>query len=231
MRNVPVLSGKSAGKSMLNGKEIPALLAFTDGDQWRAGIGDPSLMGWVTVAAYFIAGALCLRLALQAGRGDGNWRSREGVFWLVLCLAMFFLGINKQLDLQTWFTLTLRKLSRSQGWYEYRRPLQVVFILLLATGGVVGCRLLYLLTRGRMRENSVALAGIVFVTCFVMIRAASFHHVDLFLKRDVAGVRMNWVLELTGIGLIIANALWKWKNKVISTNASNFVLLKGQGRF
>jgi hypothetical protein len=35
---------------------------------------------------------------------------------------------------------------------------------------------------------------------FVLIRAASFHHVDLLLR--AGPVRLNWVFELTGIGLI-----------------------------
>jgi len=36
-------------------------------DPWMPGIGDPTLLGWLTVAAYFTAAGLCLRAALRAG--------------------------------------------------------------------------------------------------------------------------------------------------------------------
>ena len=40
------------------------------------------------------------------------------------------------------------------------------------------------------------------VMTFIAVRAVSFHHVDVFLKSAVGGVRMNWALELGGIFLI-----------------------------
>lgn len=46
----------------------------------------------------------------------------------------------------------------------------------------------------------VALSGIVLLFSFVVIRAASFHHVDQFL--GAGPFKMNWVLELGSIGII-----------------------------
>ena len=43
-----------------------------------------------------------------------------------------------------------------------------------------------------------ALLGLGFVCVFVVVRAASFHHVDSLLGTWVFGVKMNWVLELPG---------------------------------
>lgn len=183
------------------------ILAFTDGDQWRAGIGDPTVMGWMTVAAYFVTSLACLKVALARAKAVGGWKGREAIFWLLLCGGMLVLGVNKQLDLQTWLTLTVRKLFVAQGWYEYRRGVQALFVVILGMAALLGCGMVFVLTKGRLRENGVALAGIIFVAGFVMIRAASFHHVDLFLKSDVGGVRMNWVFELFGIGLIFWNAV------------------------
>ena len=42
------------------------ILAFTEADRWRPGIGDPTFMGWLTVVAYFTASLLCC----MAGRSD-----------------------------------------------------------------------------------------------------------------------------------------------------------------
>jgi hypothetical protein len=206
--------------------QIRSLLAYTDGDQWRLGIGDPTLMGWVTVLAYFVTAVICLKVAMSEAKREGKWRSREPLFWVLIFCAMLLLGINKQLDLQTWLTLTVRKISRNQGWYEYRRPVQVLFILFLIICSGVACRFIFALGRKKLRQNGFALMGIIFVACFVIARAASFHHVDLFLKSEVAGVRMNWVLELLGIGLILMNALWRWK---MEPPASRTQVAEGSG--
>ncbi|MDX1953087.1 MAG: hypothetical protein SFY81_12975 [Verrucomicrobiota bacterium] len=179
-----------------------ALLAFTDADRWTPGIGDPSVMGWLTVAAYLFSSTVCLALWFQS-KSDG---SREGgsnrIFWLSLALLLFALGINKQLDLQTWLTLSIRNLAREGGWYEYRRILQGVFILGVALGGLLALGALLFFTRHSLRENKIPLAGAIFLGIFVLIRASSFHHVDQLLGFSPGGVKLNWVFELGGIGLI-----------------------------
>jgi hypothetical protein len=57
-------------------------------------------------------------------------------------------------------------------------------------------------------RNRFALGGLVFLMAFILIRAASFHHIDAMLKADLAGVRMNWVLEIGGISMVAYGA-WK----------------------
>jgi hypothetical protein len=182
---------------------LPApFFAFTDGDQWRPGIGDPTIMGWVTVVGYFTAAILCGRCFLL-----GPAMSKERLFWGLLFIAMFCLGINKQLDLQTWLTLTARKMARSEGWYEQRRFVQVIFIFFVGVAGILSFYGIWKVAEAS-RKNGLALAGFLFLVTFVIIRAASFHHVDWFLKYDIGGMRMNWIFELTGIALIGA-AAWK----------------------
>lgn len=177
------------------------VFAFTDGDEWHAGIGDPTFMGWFTVFAYFVAALLSFRAFLQAQPGGS-----ERFFWAAIFLAMSALGINKQLDLQTWVTLTARGLARSEGWYEFRRPLQVGFICMVAVAGVATVVAFWKLAGRYWRKHSLTLSGLIFLSGFVIIRAASFHHVDLFLKYDIGGMRMNWIFEIGGILLVAAGA-------------------------
>ena len=47
----------------------------------------------------------------------------------------------------------------------------------------------------------------MFLLTFIVVRAISFHHFDLFLKARVGGLKMNWVLELGGIALVALAAL------------------------
>ncbi|MDB4983500.1 MAG: isopropylmalate isomerase [Myxococcales bacterium] len=205
---------------------------------WSPGIGDPNIVGWVTVVAYFTASFLCWRrfreLREPAGaRAPGRtaslgWvllaflpfpflgarrrllampvRERLRSLWLTLAVVLFLLGINKQLDLQTALTELGRIVARTFGWYADRRPVQLGFIVFVALVGLTTFRTMLFLARGALRNLRAVLAGTLFVICFVTIRAASFHHVDRLLGRDIGGFRMNWVLELGGILFIIVGA-------------------------
>src|SRR5262249_10354422 len=108
-------------------------LALTDGAQWHPGIGDPTFVGWLTVIAYFVAAVLCVWRTLRE-----KFSSSRQIFWGILSVMMVLLGINKQLDLQTWLTITGRNLAQTEGWYERRRAFQFWFILAVGTSGLLG---------------------------------------------------------------------------------------------
>jgi hypothetical protein len=125
-------------------------------------------------------------------------------FWGLVLLTMLVLGINKQLDLQTWLTEIGRDLAHQQGWYEVRRPLQAAFIGLIGLTGAVATVALAFAMRHVFHRVVGALVGLGALVTFVIVRAASFHHVDVLLGRG--RVRLNWVLELGGIALIAVSA-------------------------
>ena len=120
---------------------------------------------------------------------------------------MVLLGINKQLDLQSFFTLVGRRVLASGGLYQDRRHLQALFI-----GGVAASCLVLLggslwLARRSLRHRWLALIGMASVMGFVVIRAASFHHVDALLASRLGGLKWNWILELGGIFIVAVGAL------------------------
>jgi hypothetical protein len=165
--------------------------------RWTPGIGDPTVLGWVTVAAYAAAFVLCLACARRETRGSASRR-----FWLASAIIMALLGVNKQLDLQTWFTQVGRDLALAQGWYERRQVVQVDFIAALALGALGAAWALLRAVRDLGTEINWAGVGLVFLAAFVLIRAASFHHVDRLLGLHIGGVTMNAVLELGGIACV-----------------------------
>ena len=184
------------------------LLAYTEGTEWKAGIGDPTIMGWFTVLAYVMTALASYRAAREA-KGltshQPEYRSRR-ILWTGLACLLAALAINKQLDLQTWFTLTLKRLSIAQGWYEHRRFMQLLFIIFLGAGGLVGLALLWRLVRNHWRESLLPLAGLTLLIVFVLARAASFHYMDQFLGWKLAGIKMNWAMELGAISLVFFGA-------------------------
>jgi hypothetical protein len=175
---------------------------------WRPRIGDPSIMGWVTVIAYAAASVLCFVAASrQPGTIDSIERRRRHRSWLWVGLLMGFLCVNKQLDLQSLVTDVGRILARQEGWYGARRIVQRWFVLAVAVAGTSALAIFAWKIRAVLRERVVLLVGLIGLLSFIIIRAASFHHVDVLIRSKVVGFRVNWILELGGISLVAAGTL------------------------
>ena len=161
---------------------------------------DPTLLAWVITAAYFVAAVL----TIVAARSSSNGRDR--IFWCACAALLVVLGFNKQLDLQGYITTAGRALAKQEGWFPVRRLVQAAFILALGivAAGVLASLVVWL--RRSARTVKIAALGIVLLFAFVLMRAASFHHMDAWVTRDVAGMRSGWWLELAGIIVMALSA-------------------------
>jgi hypothetical protein len=147
-------------------------------------------------------------LALQAGRQASTESRGDRLLWFWVAGLMGFLCLNKQLDLQSLFTDLGRVLAREQGWYAKRRGVQEAFVLLILMGSGW---LLFLVSwrfRSFWRRRALLLTGLFFTLTFIVVRATSFHHIDRFLGTPLIGMRINVILELTGIAMVAA-AAWQ----------------------
>lgn len=193
---------------------VAALAAVDpDTDRWRPGIGDPTVYGWLTVFAYFATVVLLAANVRLAGRlGLGRQ------FWIAVMVFMLALGLNKQLDLQTWFTQVGRDLALAQGWYDGRRAVQAAFIAGLVVGGVVLVRLMRGWIGSAWELYRLCALGVAVTLVFIIVRASTFHYVDRMLGLDFAGLRVNVVLELGSIALVAAGA-WQWRGRMLRREA------------
>jgi len=123
--------------------------------------------------------------------------------------VLLALGINKQLDLQTPLIHLGREIARSNGWYGVRREIQLVFVLMLAALVLTFTAVLFWMTRGEWRQYCPVLIGVVMVVSFVVIRAASFAHVDYLLSRwrIIGPFKMKYVVEFGGVMIVGLGAL------------------------
>jgi hypothetical protein len=174
---------------------------FADGHSIAALLfHDRELLAWLIVAGYFVGAAA----AYWASRGA---RRRDRQFWIGTALLLVILGLNKELDLQTHFTTEGRNFAHYAGWYDQRRLVQGLFLLILAIIGAVSIAAL----TGWLRKSAVqvkaAVVGIVLLFIFVVMRAGSFHHLDNWVTIDIAGMRSGWWLELAGVAVIGLSAL------------------------
>lgn len=186
--------------------ETTLTCAFT---RWSPGLGDNHPVGWLTVLVYLAAAIASARAALRCGR-DGAERA-ERRFWWIAAAVLLLLSVNKQLDLQSLLTMVARCHAALAGWYDDRREIQRAFIWLVAGGAIAALALLSLLLRGILDRVWLALTGLAFVCGFVVIRAASFHHMDGLIGSVALGLKVNWLLELPGPLLVLAVALRRGK--------------------
>jgi hypothetical protein len=175
--------------------------------RWELGIGDPSPMGWITVGAYGLAAVLAWRNAQAAQRS-----AVPSTFWFAVLALMVFLGLNKQLDLQTWFGQTGRDMALAQGWYEHRRYVQGAFIVLLC-GGAVGLLMWARRVWANMwREYRWVFVGVALLLLFIVVRAATFHHFEDITGLPLGGSTVARWLEIVAV-VLVAAACWHWHEK------------------
>jgi hypothetical protein len=183
---------------------------------WSPGIGDPTVAGWTTTFLYFATVVQIWRVMRRIDPVSFEW-----TVWRLLLVCMFALGVNKQLDLQTAFTEVGRILAHKQGWYDDRQEVQKMFIAGLCGAAAAGCVAIAVVAYHMPPSTRLALCGIVGLTAFVLIRASSFHHVDILLSTRTIGFKVNWILENGGILLVMLAGSLRLARASASERAAN----------
>ncbi len=189
-------------------------------------IGDPTPFAWATVVMYLLAALLCFVCAWKAERifRDGHvWLHR--FIWGSLGFGLLFLGVNKQLDLQSWFTKVVKAIVRQQGWYEAGQGGQGLFILgLLVISGLAFLVGLFFL-RHVWRQYWLLMFGVLFIVRFVITRAAEFYGVDLpKLSQFTGGYRILWAMEFLGAFFIALAAIYNLRRLRYGGNEESSVV-------
>ena len=187
-------------------------VAITKNGSWHAGIGDPTLLGWITVLAYCLATLRCVVKAFGYNKNEDSYH-----FWVYLALFLLLLAINKQLDLQSWFTQAMRTLAQAHGWYENRKSLQLLFIVFLGVGMLFTLLSIRLYLAQSWHNYPLTWIGIVLLSTFILMRAASFSHIDQMIHYPILGIKLNGVMEIGSIALIIFGSYFnKMPRRIIS---------------
>lgn len=166
---------------------------------WSLGIGDPSLAGWLIVLGYLLATLRCW-VKSNDSRQNGN----IDYFWVLLAVFLLFLGINKQLDLQTLFETCMKDWVKSHGWYARRRTLQIVFISTLGLGMIVVLVALRKRLANIWSQHKLVWLGLILLCIFILLRAATFNHIALWDQPIIWGLNLHFFLELGALITIIA---------------------------
>ncbi len=165
--------------------------------RWKLEIGDPTILGWFTVATYFLTALLAARV----------WHRQRDWVWILVALGLTALGLNKQLDLQSLFTDIGRVASHHLGWYEVRRGVQKWFVLgVIAGSGAFGAWFVWH-RHAFWTCHKLLSSGLALLAVFVLLRMMTFYHFEALSEDGHLTEALNLTLELGGILLVFLAAL------------------------
>lgn len=167
--------------------------------EWQSSIAQADGSDWVTVAAYLIAAVISVRAAGHAKRVR---QPRDAIFWRSSAVLLVLLGINELLDLQTLLTSLGRAHAETNGWYGERRRVQYAFVLALGVAAVFATIAMLWLTKRAHSSIRMALTGFGIIGLFILLRAASFNHLDDLLGGGAP--QFNWGSVQEMVGILIA---------------------------
>jgi hypothetical protein len=172
-------------------------------------VGDPTFLGWLTVLVYLVAALSCVLCTIRSEQIFGQEHLlQHRLIWGMMALGLFFLSINKQLDIQSWFTAVIKKIAYVQGWYEFGQRAQIIFVAGMAVVSIIVLVVGIWFFRHVWRQYWLLGLGILFIARFVIVRTATFYGVSLpELSRFTGGFRINWMLEFLGAVVIALAAI------------------------
>jgi hypothetical protein len=171
---------------------------------WRLELDNPTFLGWTVVTFYITAALACGRAAQVAG---GQARKEFSMFWSLLATLLMFLGVNKQLNLQTLLIVLGRRAAHTGAWYEHRRLAQAAFSAAFVLAAGVAIYVLANRAKLFFAENPFAWRGLIILVVFVSLRAATINHVNDWFGVELYDDKWCWLLEICGSCLLALSAL------------------------
>lgn len=206
------------------------LLAEITTQGWKPGGVHLNATQVLTVSAYLVVAIICAwalrvarigsQLATEYSTKDRRAKRRSATyrasfsFWVILTLLFVFLGMNKQLDLDGWFTETGRQFAIKQGWYDLRWQIQEPMVVGIAIIGVSMLALVLAITRSLLPRHILAFVGTLLLIILLILKALSFHHLDNFLDRELASLQLGTIIEWIGMACVAfcaAKICWWYK--------------------
>ncbi|WP_088242473.1 hypothetical protein [Calothrix rhizosoleniae] len=185
------------------------ILATIQAEYWQPGIGDPTLIGWLTVLAYLIASFLCVSCALRVNRLPVLRQSAQFLWlWWNLAIILLLLGINKQLDVQSWLRITGKELIRTYGWYQHRITIYIGIATILFISVLAILMFLGRAIRSFWQKYWLVMLGFVLLNSYILLRAPAVSHaIDWLLHWQLYKLEYTWLLEIGGIACIAVSAM------------------------
>jgi heme A synthase len=131
--------------------------------------------------------------------------------WQIFSAGLFLMSLYTFLGGEQALVLWVRGMARTEGWYELRRPIQVMALVIALVAGFQGFSRIWSIALGSELPLALALAtaGMGMLTLVFCLHLVSYHYTDAVLDQDFSGLRIARWLELGSLGLVLLGALLK----------------------
>lgn len=146
-------------------------------------------------------------LASSAIAASASLRSRSAssaCWWLAVSMGIAAVGLLRAEEAALWLDYHLRSALHLNGWYEDRRPLQLLFIIAVPLALFVAQRRL---PTSRERPLTLALCAFYLLAVLAAIRFSSFHWSDAVFEQQLGPVTLSHAGQLFLLVVISAGAL------------------------
>ena len=123
------------------------------------------------------------------------------MLWAAIPIALALLGINKLFEGA--LTNVGRLIAFDQGWYAHRRVLQIWLVGSVLAICSIGAIVLLLSARQASLSTRVALSATIMLLALGLTRDVSLHQVDHLIGERIMGLKLNWLLDVGGLGLVL----------------------------
>ena len=152
-------------------------------------------------------------------------------FWKLMGFLLTLLCFASLMDLQDFLHLTGKEMAISEGWYQKRRMVQIIFLFWLVSSSLGVAGYLTWIQRKMSWGYHLALITIFYLLGLQAIRAVSFHYVDKVLELQWQGMLVNNLMEYAGLGAMLLAILFSgrenfWKRYI--RKAKNKMKLQNQ---
>ncbi len=190
------------------------IIAIIQPEHWQPGIGDPTPLGWFTFVEYLFTCFLCVSWALRISRYHSLRQSGQLPWlWWSLAIILLLLGLNKQLDIQSWLRITGKELAIAQGWSDYRNTIYIgSAVVLLST--ILAVLVFVVKTLHKIwYKYWLVLLGLLLLNSYILFRAPPiFRATSSLLNWHLEEFHQSWILEIAGITCIAIAAMKNLRN-------------------
>jgi hypothetical protein len=127
---------------------------------------------------------------------------------------MFFMLVALGLDKLFGGDLTNagRRIAFAQHWYGERRAFQLWFVLAVAVLSFAATSVLMISARRVPAATRLALLGTTSLIAFALVKDISLHQVDKLIGARLIGIKIGWIVELSGFALVLLSHARRWKD-------------------
>lgn len=118
------------------------------------------------------------------------------VFFVCIAIILIIITVARFLHLYIIITETGRFISKTQGWYNDRRGLQMMIVSGISVAGILSIILMERI-KGPLGKYWFSICGLILLISYIFIRLISYHSVDRFFNMEITGIKLGELVELT----------------------------------